>query len=76
MITVKLYGLLRLDSGIKSLAVDAKSTKDLITVLEQQGLDIKLLRGCNMFVNGTLTIKQTTLNDGDTVQLFPPVAGG
>ena len=76
MITVKLYGLLRLDSGIKTLDADANNTRELLAVLEQQGLDAKLIRGCNILVNGELTTKHIPLRDGDTVQLFPPVAGG
>ena len=76
MITVKLYGLLRLDSGIKTLDADAKNTRELLAVLERQGLDAKLLRGCHILVNGELTSRHVSLRDGDTVQLFPPVAGG
>jgi len=76
MITVKLYGLLRLESGIKECYMDANSIKELLILLEQKGLDRKQLSGCNLLVNGKAASKHSPLTDGDTVQLFPPVAGG
>ena len=76
MITVKLYGLLRLNSGIKELSVDAASRKELIKKLEAKGLSHSELTGCSMIVNGQPAGKRTSLEDGDIVQLFPPVAGG
>lgn len=76
MITVKLYGLLRLNSGIKELQIEATSIKHLLHQLEERGLEKNDLTGANILVNGTLSNHRTTLQDGDTVQLFPPVAGG
>ena len=76
MITVKLYGLLRLDSGIKELQVDANSVNALLLRLQEYGLKKSDLSGANILVNGEFSSKRTTLKDGDTVQLFPPVAGG
>ena len=76
MITVKLYGLLRLNSGIKELQIEATSIKHLLRQLEERGFEKSDLTGANVLVNGTLSNHRTTLQDGDTVQLFPPVAGG
>ena len=76
MITVKLYGLLRLNSGIKELQIEATSIKHLLRQLEERGLEKSDLTGANVLVNGTLSNHRTTLQDGDTIQLFPPVAGG
>ena len=76
MITVKLYGLLRLDSRIKELQIDANSISSLLCRLEEHGLKRSDLSGVNILVNGKFTNKKTPLKDGDTVQLFPPVAGG
>ena len=76
MIVVKLYGLLRLNSGIKELQLDASSLKELLKQLETRGFSERELAACNLLVNGTLAAKRSTLKDGDTVQLFPPVAGG
>ena len=76
MITVKLYGLLRLDSGIRERAMNAESVRDVLDGLAQAGLNSKTLSGCVILVNGTPAKKRTKLNPGDVVQLLPPVAGG
>lgn len=76
MITVKLYGLLRLNSGIKELQIEATSIKHLLRQLEERGFEKSDLAGANVLVNGTLSNHRTVLQDGDTVQLFAPVAGG
>jgi len=76
MITVKLYGLMRLESGIKELQCEAESVKALFARLEEAGFERKALRGCYLMVNGEKANIGTKLKDGDTVQLLPPVAGG
>lgn len=76
MITVKLYGLLRLNSGIKELQIKATSVKHLLHQLEEHGFEESDLSGANILVNGTISNHRTVLQDGDMVQLFPPVAGG
>lgn len=76
MITVKLYGLLRLDSGIKERQMDAGSVKEVYANLIQLGLSKPDLDGCIILVNGQATNKRGKLNDGDVVVLLSPVAGG
>ena len=76
MITVKLYGLLRLDSGIKEQTMDAATVRDVLDGLARKGIDRKTLSGCVILVNGKSGTKRTMLNPGDVVQLLPPVAGG
>ena len=76
MITVKLFGLLRLESGIKQRQLEAATVKDALQQLAQEGLSSKELAGCVIFVNGESANKRRKLSDGDTVVLMPPVAGG
>ena len=76
MITVKLFGLLRLESGIKEKQVEAVTVKEVLQQLTEAGLPAKDLAGCVIFVNGESANKRRKLNDGDTVVLMPPVAGG
>ena len=76
MITVKLYGLLRLETGIRELQVDAADWKDLNRKLEQAGLKKEDLKGCYVMHNGAAKTRTSKLKDGDVVQLLPPVAGG
>ena len=78
MITVKLYGLLRLDAGIRELTVEAATVAELYTRLPETAERItkKDLEGCVLLVNGKVSGRRTKLADGDVVQLMPPVAGG
>jgi len=76
MITVKLYGLLRIESGIKEKQVEAESVKDVLEILAKCGISRNDLAGCLIMVNGSSAKKRTKLTDGDTVVLMSPVAGG
>ncbi len=76
MITVKLFGLLRLQTGIKELQMDAENIKSVLQNLENAGIPSKMLAGCMVFVNNQPANKRSKLSDGDTVVLMPPVAGG
>lgn len=76
MITVKLYGLLRLDSGIKERTLEADKVSGIFTALARLGIDRKTLEGSVILVNGKPAKKRAILKDGDVVQLLPPVAGG
>ena len=76
MITVKLYGLLRIESGIRQRELEAQTVKDVLDMLTREGLSRKELSGCVILVNGASATKNRKLCDGDTVVLMSPVAGG
>ena len=76
MITVKLYGLLRIESGIKEKHLNAKTVKEVLDTLTNFGISPKDLNGCVILINGTSGNKRSRLTDGDTVVLMSPVAGG
>jgi len=76
MITVKLFGLLRLETGIKQQQMEAGTVKEALQTLEAAGISGKVLSGCVIFVNNRPANRRTKLNNGDTVVLMPPVAGG
>ena len=76
MITVKLYGLLRLEFGIKEKQMEASGVKEVLEVLAECGISKKDLNGCVVLVNGNSANKRSKLTDGDTVVLMSPVAGG
>lgn len=78
MITVKLYGLLRLDAGVREMEVKASTVTELYFRISQQNPRVskKDLEGCVLLVNGKVSNKRVKLKDGDAVQLMPPVAGG
>lgn len=76
MITVRFYGLLRLDSGMKEQQLEADTVKEVYAQLTQLGLSRKALDGCVILVNGKPAGKKQKLKNGDRVQLMSPVAGG
>ncbi len=76
MITVKLYGLLRIDSGIRELHLDADSMVQVKQALLDQNISPKEIDGCVIFINGKPGRKRSKLEDGDQVVLMSPVAGG
>ena len=76
MITVRLYGLLRIESGIREKQLDAATVKAVLDALADLGLSRKDLSGCAILINGKAANKRSKLQDGDTVVLMPPVAGG
>ena len=76
MITVKLYGLLRIESGIRERKLKVNSVKDALNALAAEGVSKKNLNGCVVLVNGKNAGNRTKLKDGDTVVLMSPVAGG
>ena len=76
MITVKLYGLLRIESGIKEQRLEAATFREVLEALEKAGISKKELHSCIILVNGKSANKRSKLTDGDTVVLMSPVAGG
>ena len=76
MITVKLYGLLRIESGIKEKQLDASTVKEALDSLMAYGVPKQDLAGCIILVNGKSANKRTKLTNGDMVVLMSPVAGG
>ena len=76
MITVKLYGLIRIESGIKQKQMEASTVREILELLSDCGIPGKDLNGCAILVNGASATKRSKLKDGDTVVLMSPVAGG
>jgi len=78
MITVKLFGLLRLDTGLRELQVEAANVRQLkAEILRTTDCITKeKLSSCVILVNGAPCKSWTKLKDGDQITLLPPVAGG
>ena len=76
MIRVKLYGLLRIESGIKERQLEAATVKEVLEDLERCGIPRKKLDATVILVSGKNVNKRSKLSDGDTVVLMSPVAGG
>jgi molybdopterin converting factor small subunit len=84
MVTVKLFGVLRLESGLRELHTEAGSVRELYPLLLREirrtrpdaAIGERELRACLVAVNGEQASPRTKLCDGDTVYLFPASAGG
>ena len=84
MVTVKLFGLLRLDSGVKQLDLEAATLRELYPKLLDElsrcspdsSVTLKDLKACAVAVNECPAKPGTRLHDGDIVYLIPPIAGG
>ena len=84
MVTVKLFGILRIDSGVKELQLEAGNVKALIPLVCREirrqrpdcAVSEKDLRACLTAVNGVRVGPRTKLRDGDVVSFFPAAAGG
>lgn len=82
MVKVKLFGLLRIDSGIKELSAEADIVKDIFPVLIETAsrngktITVKDINSCAVMVNGQQATKNTKIKDGDEVVFMSMVAGG
>ena len=84
MVRVKLFGLLRLDSGISELELEADRVRDIYPQLlaelrrrsQECSLGMKELKACIISVNDKRVSDAARLEPGDIVYLLPPVAGG
>lgn len=84
MVKVKLFGLFRLDTGLKELELNANSVKELYPLLLAEAKkakpDTKVtaadIDGCIIMINGKQGKKSSPLKDGDQVMLMSPVCGG
>lgn len=82
MVTVRFFGMLRMDLGQSSLTADAASVRELVDrVAPRIGLkDGRRLANAVIFVNGENIARRrglrTPLSDGDEVQFFSPATGG
>ena len=84
MVTVKMFGLFRLDTGLKEIKAEASSVKDLYPILLDEAKKVNPttmitaadIDGCIVVINGKQSKKNSKLRDGDTVFLMSPVCGG
>ena len=84
MVTVKLFGLFRLDTGLKEIKAEASSVKELYPILLDEAKKVNPttmitaadIDGCIVVINGKQSKKNSKLRDGATVFLMSPVCGG
>ena len=84
MVTVKLFGTLRLETGVKELQLEAGNIRELVPLICREirrqrpdcAVSEKDFRACLAAVNGVRATVRTKLRDGNVVCFFPAAAGG
>ena len=77
-ITVRYFAAFRERAGIgeETLALDAQTAADVFTMTRERHGSAEPAAHCKVAVNDKMANWSTPVSDGDTVLLFPPVAGG
>lgn len=84
MVTIRVYGVLRLDSGVKMLEAEAENVQDVFRLVFEEskrikpdsGITMKDVKGCMVVVNGKMVKPNAKLNHGDEIMLVPASGGG
>lgn len=77
MVTIKLFGTMRIKTGCKGLEADISVAKDACDILaETTGFPVKEFRRCIITVNGKQVKLNASLHDGDELAFFSPSGGG
>lgn len=77
-ITVRYFAAFREHAGLaeETVEIEADTAADVFRALESRHGSREPLSHCKVAVNEQLASWDTVVRDGDTVLLFPPVAGG
>ena len=77
-ITVRYFAGFRETAGIdqEEVSIDVNTTAEVFAQLQHRHGSSEPLGHCKVAVNDEMADWDSPVNDGDTVLLFPPVAGG
>lgn len=77
-ITVRYFAMFREQAGLgeETLELDVTTAMDVFEQTRSRHGSKEPIGHCKVAVNDEMTEWTATVNDGDTVLLFPPVAGG
>jgi molybdopterin converting factor small subunit len=81
-VTVKLFGVFRVDTGTKEHQLDCEKLKDVFAQLNEQLGHIQMDSGLQfkdaaVYIGGEACRKKSrTLKDGDEIWLLSPASGG
>ena len=77
-ITVRYFAMFREHAGVSEevLSIDAATARDVFEQTRQRHGSAEPTGHCKVAINDAMADWSSAVNDGDTVLLFPPVAGG
>ena len=77
-LTIRYFALFRENAGIdrETIESDAATAADVFAALAHRHGSNEPLGHCKVAINDEMADWNSPVNDGDTVLLFPPVAGG
>ena len=77
-LTIRYFAIFRENAGIgeESVSLDAETAADVFALLKERHGSEEPLGHCKVAINDVMAEWQDAVADGDTVLLFPPVAGG
>lgn len=77
-ITVRYFAMFREQAGRdeETVTLEAETAGDVFALLKDRHKSSEPLGHCKVAINDEMADWSTAVNDGDTVLLFPPVAGG
>ena len=77
-ITVRYFAMFRENAGVgeETLSLDVATTADVFAVTRERHGSSEPSGHCKVAVNDEMADWDTKVGDGDTILLFPPVAGG
>ncbi len=77
-ITVRYFAMFREHAGVdeETLQLDAATAADVFAATRKRHGSAEPTGHCKVAINDVMADWESPVNDGDTVLLFPPVAGG
>ena len=77
-LTVRYFALFRENAGIseESVDLDVETAADVFALLGERHGSSEPLGHCKVAINDQMVDWDSPVADGDTILLFPPVAGG
>ena len=77
-ITVRYFAAFREHSGVaeETVTIDAETAGDVFEALKHRHGSAEPVGHCKVAINDEMAGWAQAVSDGDTVLLFPPVAGG